>query len=106
MEVFLNFKWAFIATIICFFIYFIYDYLRLKLSTNKDIHFKNKDTEITESIMAKFPLVNPNFINKNQKEMAIENNQEIQEINKKLELMEDAIRINVKHIMELKENGQ
>lgn len=64
-----------------------------------------KDINIINGLLDKFPLVNPEFINKNQKEMAIENNQEIQEINKKLELMEDAIRSNIKHIMELEKNG-
>lgn len=83
MEMFFNFKWAFIALIICFIVYFVYDYLRLKLATNKDIHFKDKDAEITQKIIEyknKYPDVDLSYILKPENEKSIDNNQEIHEI--------------------------
>lgn len=74
------------------------------LDNNKDIHFKNQDTSITSSLIDKFPLVSPDFINKSAKEQNVENNQEIHEINKRLALMEEAIRAQAS-ILERLQNG-
>lgn len=106
MEAFLNFKWIFIAGVICFLIYFVYDYLRLKLAVNKDIHFKDKDTEITSCILSKYPDVKPEFLSKKQKEMAIENNQEILDLDKKFKKLEsrfDAIETYVRTVLKYNE---
>lgn len=67
--------------------------------------FIDKDKDITAKFLDKFPLVSPDFINKSAKEQNVENNQEIHELNKHLDLLEEAIRVNAKNIMELKNNG-
>lgn len=67
--------------------------------------FIDKDKEIANKFLDKFPLVSSEFINKSTKEQNVENNQEIHEINKRLNLMEEAIRIHAKKLMELTENG-
>ena len=55
-----------------------------KLDNKKDIHAKNCDTDIVQDLIQKFPLVSPNFMNKNTVEQNVENNQEIHEINIRL----------------------
>ena len=50
-----------------------------------------KDLSITKSFLEKYPLVNSEYIQKDVKAQNIENNQEIHEINKKLENLEDKI---------------
>jgi len=67
--------------------------------------FIDKDKDITTKFLDKFPLVSPDFINKSTKEQNVENNQEIHELNKRLDLLEEATRINAKNIMEFKNNG-
>lgn len=67
--------------------------------------FIDKDKEIANKFLDKFPLVSPDFINKSAKEQNVENNQEIHELNKRIALIEDAVRINIKNIAELRENG-
>ena len=56
-----------------------------------------KDEHIAEKFLEKFPLVSPEFINKSSKEQNIENNQEIHEINKRI----DTIEANQKEILDL-----
>ena len=51
---------------------------------NVFVHQNNK-------IIDKYPLVNTDFLNKTSKEQSIENNQEIHEINKKLEKLEELV---------------
>lgn len=63
-----------------------------KLDTKKDIHAKDCDTDIVQDLIQKFPLVKQEFINKNTIEQNVENNQEIHEINKRLEVIEDIIQ--------------
>lgn len=75
------------------------------LDNKKDIHFKNQDTSITSNLIEKFPFVSPDFINKSAKEQNIENNQEIHELNKKVELMGEAIRGQANIIERLQKNG-
>lgn len=66
------------------------------LDNKKDIHFKDKDISITSDLIAKFPLVSPDFINKSAKEQNVENNQEIHELYKKIEDINS--RINAQNI--------
>ena len=63
-----------------------------KLDTKKDIHAKDCDTDIVQDLIQKFPLVRQEFINKNTIEQNVENNQEIHEINKRLEVIEELVQ--------------
>ena len=54
----------------------------------KDIVFKKNDTQITTSLIDKFPLVSPEFYKKTKTEQLAENNQEIHEINKRIDKLE------------------
>lgn len=63
-----------------------------KLDTKKDIHAKDCDTDIVQDLIQKFPLVKQEFINKNTIEQNVENNQEIHELNKRLEVLEDLVQ--------------
>lgn len=67
--------------------------------------FIDKDKDITTKFLDKFPLVHPDFITKSAKEQNIENNQEIHELNKKVELMGEAIRVQANIIERLQKNG-
>lgn len=67
-----------------------------KLDAKKDIHFKDKDTEITSCILAKYPNVSHDYLAKTQREQTIENNQEIHKIEKRLEAIEEYIRSRIK----------
>lgn len=58
--------------------------------------FIDKDKEIANKFLDKFPLVSPDFINKSAKEQNVENNQEIHELNKKIEDINS--RINAQNI--------
>ena len=53
------------------------------LDNKKDMQAKEKDAEIINNLVARYPLVDKDFIVKPEKEQNIENNQEIHEINKK-----------------------
>lgn len=63
-----------------------------KLDNKKDIEAKKLDAETMQSLIAKYPDVNQNFIIKPEKEQNIENNQEIHEINKKIEALEEKLK--------------
>ena len=66
--------------------------------------FVKKDEHIAEKFLDKFPLVAPEFINKNLKEQTIENNQEIHEVNQRLDKIEFLIgRLNLQQSMTLDE---
>lgn len=54
----------------------------------KDVIFKKNDTKITTSLIDKFPLVSPEFYKKTKTEQLAENNQEIHEINKRIDKLE------------------
>lgn len=58
--------------------------------------FSKHDNDFAEKFLDKFPLVNPDFYKKSYKEQAAENNQEIHEVNKRLEILET----NYKYISE------
>ena len=54
----------------------------------KECFFKTKDSDITNNIIDKYPLVNPLFFDKSIREQNAENNQEIHEINKRFDRQE------------------
>lgn len=56
-----------------------------KLDNKKDIHAKDCDADIMQDLIQKYPLVQKDFMLLSEKEMNIENNQEIQEINSRLD---------------------
>lgn len=53
--------------------------------------FSKHDKELTSKYLDKFPLVSPDFWDKSAKMRDVENNQEIHEINKRLEILEKKI---------------
>ena len=63
----------------------------------KECFFKIKDSKITTNLIDKYPLVTLEFMNKSSKTQNIENNQEIHEINKRI----DTIEANQKEILDL-----
>lgn len=67
-----------------------------KLDNKKDIHAKDCDTDVMQDLIqqlhVKYPDVKQSFIIKPEREQNVENNQEIHEINKKLEEFEDIIK--------------
>lgn len=56
-----------------------------KLDNKKDIHAKDCDADVMQDLIQKYPLVQKDFMLLSEKEMNIENNQEIQEINSRLD---------------------
>lgn len=62
------------------------------LDNKKDMQAKEKDAEIINNLDARYPLVDKDFIVKPEKEQNIENNQEIHEINKKIEELEKLVK--------------
>lgn len=56
-----------------------------KLDNKKDLHAKGCDADIIQDLVQKFPLVSKDFMVTTEKQQNIENNQEIQEINKRLD---------------------
>ncbi len=123
----INLFWILVLIVLVVIVFVILIGFKNLLDNKKDIHFKDKDTEITKELtnvnvkFAQIGQINPNspedlIILNNQN---VENNQEIQqsnerlellehavkELNKRLDLLEEAIRINAKNIMELKNNG-
>lgn len=59
-----------------------------KLDNKKDIHAKDCDTDVMQDLIMKYPLVDKEFMQKTAKEQNIENNQEIHEINKKIDILQ------------------
>ena len=59
-----------------------------KLDNKKDIHAKDCDTDVMQDLIQKYPDVKKEFIILPEKEQNIEKNQEIHEINKKLEVLQ------------------
>jgi hypothetical protein len=82
-----------------------------KLDNKKDIHAKDCDTDVMQDLIQKFPAVDREFMLLPEKEMNIENNQEIHEINKRIEALETEInkiqfllgRLNIQQSMTLDE---
>lgn len=62
------------------------------LDNKKDMQAKEKDAEIINKLVDRYPSVDKEFIIKPEKEQNIENNQEIHEINKKIEELEKLVK--------------
>lgn len=59
-----------------------------KLDNKKDMHAKDCDTDVMQDLIQKYPDVKQEFIILPEKEQNIENNQEIHDINKKLDILQ------------------
>jgi septal ring factor EnvC (AmiA/AmiB activator) len=77
MAVTVNLFWVIVVCAIVVLFYFL-----------KECFFKDKDTSITTGLIDKFPLVSPEFYKKTKTEQLAENNQEIHEINKRIDKLE------------------
>lgn len=85
MQIDVNLTYIFIFLIICLAIFLFHNGFGIRL-------FVKKDEKITEKFLDKFPLVSPDFMNKSNKEQSIENNQEIHELNKRVENLEEYVQ--------------
>lgn len=81
MNIDINFTWILLFLIICLALFLIHSGFGTRL-------FVKKDEKIAEKFFDKFPLVSPEFMNKSLKVQNIENNQEIHELNKRVEALE------------------
>ena len=59
-----------------------------KLDNKKDMHAKDCDADIIQDLIQKYPAVEKEFVLKTEIEQNIENNQEIHEINKKIDILQ------------------
>lgn len=97
MIVEINLFWILFLLIVAVFLFLLHNFGGLKLFVDKDRH-------IADKFFDKFPLVSPEFINKSSKEQNIENNQEIHEINKRLDKMQFYLdRLNLHQSMTFEE---
>lgn len=97
MIVEINLFWILFLLIVAVFLFLLHNFGGLKLFVDKDRH-------IADKFLDKFPLVSPAFMSKSSKEQNIENNQEIHEINKRLDKMQFYLdRLNVHQSMTLDE---
>lgn len=101
----INLFWILVLVVLVVIIFTVLLGRKNLLDNKKDIHFKDKDISITSDLIAKFPLVSPDFINKSAKEQNVENNQEIHELNKKIELQNENIDKLIKIVEELSKRG-
>lgn len=92
MNIDVNFTWILLFLIVCLVLFLIHNGFGTRL-------FVKKDEKIAEKFLDKFPLVSPEFYKKTKTEQLAENNQEIHEINKRLDLKD-------REIEELKANQQ
>lgn len=63
-----------------------------KLDNKKDMEAKKLDAETINALINRYPDVKEAFIIKPEKEQNIENNQEIHDINKKIEALEEKLK--------------
>lgn len=84
----LNFAWIGLFIFLCIAVFLFHSGFNINAFIKKDIHAKDCDTDITQDLIQKFDLVKPEFINQPLREQNIENNQEIHEINKKLDILQ------------------
>lgn len=97
MVIEINLFWILLFFIIAIFLFLIHNFGGLKL-------FIDKDKDIANKFLDKFPLVSPEFMNKSSKEQNIENNQEIHEINKRLDNIQYYLdKLNIHQAMTLDE---
>lgn len=97
MIVEINLFWILFFIILSIFLFLLHNFGGLKLFIDKDKH-------IADKFLDKFPLVSAEFMNKSSKEQNIENNQEIHEINKRLDKIQYYLdKLNVHQSMTLEE---
>lgn len=97
MIVEVNLFWILFLLLVTSFLSLLHNFGGIKL-------FIDKDRYIADKFFDKFPLVSADFINKSSKEQNIENNQEIHEINKRLDKMQYYLdKLNVHQSMTLEE---
>lgn len=84
----INLAWIFLIAFLCISVFLIHNGFNIHLFVKKDIHAKDCDSDIMQDLINRFPLVDIEFMKKNTKEQNIENNQEIHEINKKIDLLQ------------------
>lgn len=97
MIVEVNLFWILFLLLAASFLFLLHNFGGIKL-------FIDKDRYIADKFFDKFPLVSADFINKSSKEQNIENNQEIHEINKRLDKMQYYLdKLNVHQVMTLEE---
>jgi len=80
----LNFAWIGLFIFLCIAVFLFHSGFNINAFIKKDIHAKDCDTDITQDLIQKFPLVQKEYMLLPEREQNIENNQEIHEINKKL----------------------
>jgi vacuolar-type H+-ATPase subunit I/STV1 len=81
MNIDVNFTWILLFLIVCLALFLIHNGFGTRL-------FVKKDEKIAEKFLDKFPLVSPEFYKKTKIEQLAENNQEIHEINKRIDKLE------------------
>lgn len=96
MTIEVNLFWMLFLLVVAVFLFLLHNGFGLNLFIKKDEKIIDKDKALMEKFLDKFPLVSPEFINKSAKEQNVENNQEIHELNKKIEEVES--RINAQNI--------
>ena len=77
----INFAWIGLFIIIGILLFLLHNITGLNL-------FSRHDNKVIDKFLEKYPNVSELFINKTAKEQNIENNQEIHEINKRLDALE------------------
>lgn len=89
MNITINLVWVLIICLVATFLFLLHNYGGVKLFIKNITHSKDKDTEIASKFLDKCDLVSQGFMNKNIKEQNIENNQEIHELNLKVDNIYD-----------------
>ena len=84
MNIDVNFTWILLFLIVCLVLFLIHNGFGTRL-------FVKKDEKIAEKFLDKFPLVSPEFMKKSAKLQNAENNQEIHELNQRLNRLEHYI---------------
>jgi len=102
MNIDINSTWIVILLAVIIALFLLHNLGGLKI-------FSKNDNKMINQFLDKFPLVSPDFYKKTKTEQLAENNQEIHEINKRLDLLETNyayISEQLKRIMgEIKKNG-
>lgn len=84
----INLAWIFLIVFMFVLAFLLHNGFNIHLFVKKDIHAKDCDTDVMQDLIMKYPLVEKEFMQKTAKEMNIENNQEIHEINKKIDILQ------------------
>lgn len=84
----INLAWIFLIVFMFVLAFLLHNGFNIHLFVKKDIHAKDCDSDVMQDLIMKYPLVEKEFMQKTAKEMNIENNQEIHEINKKIDILQ------------------